>query len=124
MVSLRGLTVQMDIKTLGEHLVGITLIGRLDTQGVDGVETRLTAAIVPEGNSAIVDLTHVEFIASMGIRMLLSLARSLKMRHARVAIYGAATQVSEVFETVALQQLIPICTTEAEALAAVTAPLA
>ncbi len=115
---------QMDIKTLGEHLVGITLIGRLDTKGVDGVEARFTAAVVPEGNSAIVDLTHVEFIASMGIRMLLSVARSLKMRHARVALYGAATQVGEVFETVALQQLIPVCTTEAEALAAVAAPRA
>jgi len=114
--------VQIEVTPLGERLVSITLIGRLDTQGVDRVETRFIASIVPEGKSAIVDLSRVEFIASMGIRMLLSAARSLKMRQAKVALYGAASQVGEVLETVALQQLIPICTTQAEALAAVTAP--
>ena len=112
----------MDINSLGDHLVRITLQGRLDTQGVDRVETKFISAIVPGANNAIVNLSQVEFVASMGIRMLLSAARNLKARHGKVALYGVPDHVGQVFQAVALEKLIPICTNEAEALAIVTAP--
>jgi anti-sigma B factor antagonist len=112
--------VQMDISSLGDHLVRITLTGRLDTTGVDRVETRFTAALVPGANNAIIDLSRVDFVASMGIRMLLSAARSLQKKHARLVLYGAQAPVNQVFDAVCLQQIIPICGTEAEAMAAVT----
>ena len=35
----------------------VVLMGRLDTKGVDLVETRFGAAIVPNGKNTIVDLT-------------------------------------------------------------------
>ncbi len=111
---------QMEVSPLGEHLVKVALEGRLDTPGVDRVETRLVAALVPAGNSAIIDCSKVDFIASMGIRMLVSTARSLKMRHAALALYGVQDPVNQVFELVSLRQVIPICATEAEALAAVS----
>ena len=111
----------IDVNPLGERLVKVTLTGRLDTPGVDRVETRFVAALVPGANSAIVDLSQVEFVASMGIRMLLSAARSLKLRHATLAVYGVQDHVAQVFEAAALQKMLPICSTEAEALAAITA---
>jgi anti-anti-sigma factor len=107
---------QMDIRPLGERLVRITLTGRLDTSGVDRIETRLIAALVPGANNAVLDLSQVEFIASMGIRMLIAAARTLKTRQAVLAICGAQDQVRQVFDTVALSQVIPIYSTEAEAL--------
>ena len=109
----------MEISSVGERLVKVTLTGRLDTSGVDRVETRFVAALVPGGNSAIVDLSHVEFVSSMGIRMLISAARSLRTREASLVIYGAPTAINQIFETVSLQEIIPIRSTEAEALAAV-----
>ena len=108
----------MDITTLAEGLVRITLAGRLDTQGVDRIETKFIAALVPGGKNAIVDLSQVEFVASMGIRMLVATARSLKNRQARLALYGPQANVGEVFEAVSLQKIIPICATEADAMAA------
>ena len=107
---------QMDISPLGERLVRITLTGRLDTLGVDRIETRLIAALVPGANNAVIDLSQVEFVASMGIRMLVATARNLRSRHALLAVYGAQDQVRQVFEAVALNQVIPIHATEAEAL--------
>jgi anti-anti-sigma factor len=109
----------MTIDTLGERLVKVTLTGRLDTPGVDGLETRFLAALVPGANNAIVDLSRVDFLSSMGIRMLLQAARSLKARKAMIALYAAQPRVGQVFDAVALKQLVPICATEAEALAAV-----
>lgn len=118
----RGLQVQIEISPLGDRLVRITLTGRLDTQGVDQVETRFISAAVPAGKHAVVDLSGVEFVASMGIRMFVSTARSLKVRQAVMALFGASPQVTQVFETVMLQKIIPVCATEADALAAVGAP--
>jgi len=111
--------VQLEISTLGDRLVKITLVGRLDTQGVDRVEAKFVSAIVPQGNDAIVDLSAVDYMTSMGIRMLVSTARSLKLQQRTLALYGVNPLVGEVFEAVALQKIIPICVTESEALAAV-----
>ena len=113
---------EMEISPIREHLVKITLAGRLDTPGVNRVETRFLASLVPHGNSAIVDLSQVDFVSSLGIRMILSAARSLKIRHATLALYGVQEHVNQVFDIVSLRQIISICPTEAEALAAVAAP--
>ncbi len=110
----------MNVAILGERLVKVTLAGRLDTLGVDRVETRFVAHLVPGGNSAVIDLSGVDFVASMGIRMLISAAKSLRAKQARLALYGVQPLVLQVFESVALQQIIPIRSTEAEAIAAVT----
>lgn len=110
---------EMDVSSLGERLVRVRLSGRLDTQGVDRVETRFVATLVPGANSAIVDLSQVDFVSSMGIRMLVSAARSLKTRQASLAVFGARQRVNQIFEAVSLSKLLPICSTEDEALAAV-----
>jgi anti-anti-sigma factor len=111
----------MDITPLGDRLVKVVLDGRLDTPGVDRVETRFIASLVPNGNSAIVDMSQINFVSSMGIRMLVSAARSLKTRGAKLALYDVQPQVNQVFDTVSLGQIISICDTEADALAAVGA---
>lgn len=111
----------MDISNLGERLVRVTLKGRLDTHGVDRIESDFIAALVPAGNAAVIDLSQVEFVASMGIRMFISAAQNLKKRKATLAVFGAPRLVGNVFEAVSLQKILPVCSTEAEALAAVTA---
>lgn len=111
---------QINVSPIGERLVRIVLSGRLDTDGVERVETSFTAAVVPGANNAIVDLSEVEFVTSMGIRMFVAVARSLKMRQAKMALFGAQQQCAEVFEAVSLSKIIPIRSTEAEALAAVS----
>jgi anti-anti-sigma factor len=112
----------MEVVSLGERLVRINLVGRLDTQGVDRVETKFVSSVVPAGNNAVVDLSGVDFLGSMGIRMLISTARSLKARQARLVLFGVPQQVGQVFEAVALHRVINICGKEAEALAVVSTP--
>jgi hypothetical protein len=52
--------VQVEISPLGERLVRVTFAGRLDTPGVDRIETRLVAALVPSAYNAIIDLPQVD----------------------------------------------------------------
>jgi anti-anti-sigma factor len=113
----------MDISPVRDRLVKITLAGRLDTPGVDRVETRFLASLVPGGNNAIIDLSQVDFISSVGIRMIIAAARGLRTQQATLAVYGVQERVGQILQIVSLGQVIAICSTEAEALAAVAPPL-
>jgi anti-sigma B factor antagonist len=109
----------MELSELGDKLVSVRLTGRLDTPGVDRIELRLTASLVPRGNSAVVDLSNVQFVTSMGIRMFISVAKALNGKQARLVLHSPQEVVSEIFDNAALGAILPIFATEAEALAAV-----
>jgi anti-anti-sigma factor len=94
----------------------VVLAGRLDTAGVDRVETKFSAVIVPNGKNTIVDLTEVTFLASMGIRMLIATTRALSRKGGKLVMFGAAPGVMDVIETTALTDIIPLATTETEAI--------
>jgi anti-sigma B factor antagonist len=112
--------VGIEVTPLDGGVTRIVLMGRLDTPGVDRVETRFVAASVPAARHAVVDISGVEFVASMGIRMFVSAARSMAHRGTRMVIYGAQPLVRQVFDHAALGALIPIVAGEHEALAAVS----
>ncbi len=111
----------MEISVLTPTQAKVVLKGRLDTAGADHIETRFVAALVPRGLSAIVDLSEVDFVASMGLRTLISVARSLSRKNARLVLFAPQEGVREVFESVSLGDLIPIRDTETDALAALQA---
>lgn len=103
-------------------IAGITkaeLAGRLDTANVNDLELKFSAAVMPKAQPTIVDLSQVTFIASLGIRMLLTAARGLGRRGAKLVMFGATPAVMEIFETTALSDIIPVLSTEDEAIAAV-----
>ena len=73
---------KMDI-TEEDGVVRVGLVGRLDTPGVDAIETRFTGAVCPRGARTVVDLSGVEFIGSLGLRMFITIARALSRRTGR-----------------------------------------
>ena len=109
-----------EVTSLGE-VNKVVLSGRLDSANVDMIELQFVARVVPPALSVIVDLSQVSFLASLGIRLLLSTARSLAGRGAKMALYAPTEAVADVIETTALDDIIPVVATEAEALAAIAA---
>jgi anti-anti-sigma factor len=100
----------MEIKHI-EHADDVTRValkGRLDTLGVDAIEARFNAALVPRGKHSIVDLSEVEFLSSLGVRMLLTAAKALKRKGARLVLVGARPLVGEALRHSAIDQLIPV----------------
>jgi len=102
---------EMVVTDLG-NAAKLALSGRLDAAGVDRIETRFTAAVVPSGRNALVDLAEVSFCASMGIRMLLITARALRGRNARMVLFGAQPLVRESLQHAGIETLIPIADSE------------
>ncbi|MDL2336205.1 MAG: STAS domain-containing protein [Pseudomonadota bacterium] len=106
----------MDVTEIDGPLTHIRLTGRLDSPGVDRIEIKFTAAVVSRGRSVVVDLSGVDFLASMGIRMFIATARALHLKGSKMVLFGATDAVFSVLEHVALDQIIPIAATEAEAI--------
>ena len=85
---------QMQLIDAGEGILNVSLVGRLDTPGVDQIETQLTAHLVPRAARALIDLSQVEFIGSGGIRMFITIARALGRKGGKLVLYGAQPPLS------------------------------
>jgi anti-anti-sigma factor len=72
--------------------------------------------VVSQARHAVIDLSRVDFLASMGIRMFIASARGLHLKGAKMVLFGAQPLVWSVLEHVALDQIIPIVATEELAL--------
>jgi anti-anti-sigma factor len=101
------------IEADGVHKV--VLIGRLDTQGVSVIEGRFAAGVVGGARDTLVDLSDVEFLASLGVRMLISTTRALAGRGRQLVLFGAQPQVIEIIETLGVNEIIPVADTETDA---------
>lgn len=108
---------QFDVVELSPSANKVVLRGRLDATTVGQVETPFTAAVAASGRSAVLDLTDLEFLSSLGIRLLLSSARVVARRGGVVVLFGAQPVVAEVLEAMAIDAVLPRVATEAEALA-------
>lgn len=111
---------KMDI-TEEDGVVKVGLVGRLDTPGVDAIESRFTAAVCPRGARTVVDLSGVEFIGSLELRMLITIARTLSRKNGKLVLYGPQAFVAQVLETASLGDIIPVQPDSASAVAAVKA---
>ena len=95
----------------------VVMRGRLDTPGVGEIETRFTASVVPVGRPTVIDLGQVDFVSSMGLRLLIGTARALSQRKARLVLFGAQPLVADTLESAGLSALVPIVAGESDALA-------
>lgn len=96
------------VHEIDADLAQVVLAGRLDAVGAEALDLPFTASIGQIGKNVVLDLSAVPFVGSLGIRVLVSGARVLQRRGYKMAIYGVSPAVAEVFDIVALEELIPI----------------
>lgn len=107
-------------ETLPSGALLITLTGRLDIAGASQVELRFTA-LTSGHKSVVVDMAGVEFMASMGLRMLIMAARSVASKGGRLVLWRPSELVASVITTAGVDSLLPMLDDRAEAEARVTA---
>ena len=98
-----------------DTLTHLALRGRLDLTGVEDVEVELTRQTVARRKPAIVDISAVDILASIGVGMLVKNARAM---HSYGLIFGVvATGLSkEVLEHLKVNTVFPVVSTYEEAL--------
>jgi len=109
---------QLQLGDTVDGVLTVSLIGRLDTPGVDEIETPLTAHLAPRTARAMINLSQVTFIGSGGIRMFITIARALGRRGGKLVLYSAQPLVAQVFETTSLNTIVPVCADATAAAAA------
>jgi len=85
-----------------EHREGNVIIlepnGRLDTNTSDEFEAKLVELIDVEGLRLVIDLIHVDYISSAGLRVLLMAAKKLKIMNGSIALCSMSEHIKEVFD--------------------------
>ena len=105
---------KLEVIEAGEKFTHVALRGRLDATGVEAVEAELTKETFGRRKPAIIDITGVDVLVSVGIGMLVKLARSM---HSHAIIMGVvATGLSkENLERLKIHTIFPVVATYEEA---------
>ena len=101
-----------------EAFTHVAVKGHLDAAGVGQADLKLTSQTVTRRKPAIVDLTEVGFIASLGIGMLVAIAKSMRAHHAGLAVVAGPSPVRHILEMTNLSPLIQVVGSRDEALRA------
>ena len=104
---------------LSDQLRRVKLAGRLDMLGMGDIDLRFTSLAAARPIGVIVDLSEVSFLASIGIRSIISCARALDGKGGRmVLMLGDNALVRSTLETSGITDLIPSFADDSEAQAA------
>jgi anti-anti-sigma factor len=105
----------MEVKIADEGSTAhVALIGRLDIQGAEAVAMPL-ATLAGSKQNVVLDMSQVNFLASIGMRHLVSATKALGRRGGQLIIVAPQDVVREVITTAGLASMIPMVTNEDEA---------
>jgi stage II sporulation protein AA (anti-sigma F factor antagonist) len=88
----------MEIKplTADATYTHIALIGKLDIVGVGEIENKFLGYTAARKVGAVVDLSGVTFVGSMGLRIFLSAAKALHLEKKKLVLLNPAPLVKDV----------------------------
>jgi len=95
--------------------------GRIDHASADALQQALTPIASAAADSALVlDFAAVDYISSVGLRVLMMASRQMRARGARIATAALQPVVREIFEIARFQHVVEIFPTLRDALAALS----
>jgi len=87
----------------------VVLSGRLDMLGMEEISLKLTSLTAIKPLPVILDLRDVSFLASIGIRSVISSARALNQKGGRMVILlGGNELVQATLESTGIDDVIPM----------------
>ena len=109
----------IDTEEVAPGVTKVNLRGRLDANGVQTISTTFDR-VARTQTQLIVDLSRVSFIASTGLRTLISAARTVSSRDGHMVFLGPEASVESVLITSGTDAVVPIFQDLVEAICAVS----
>jgi anti-anti-sigma factor len=109
----------IESESLDNGILKISLAGRMDVHGTQEIDLKFNGYTASQ-RSVIVDMSAVNFLASIGIRTLLLVAKAITQRGGKMVILNPDSNVAHVLEMAGIDTLIPICRSFDEARSAVS----
>ena len=99
---------QMDVSEIDGGIRHIRLAGRMDVAGTQAIDLRFTALTATRRSAIVVDLSEVSFLASIGMRTLLSNAKALSLKGGKMVLLNPQPMVASALSTAGIDTLIPV----------------
>ena len=99
----------------------IELRGRLDMEGAEAIDLMFTVLTSSARTLSIVDMTAVEFLASIGLATIVRNAKAARLREGAMVLLNPQPSVAKVLMSSRIDQVIPVCYSLDEARARLSA---
>lgn len=99
---------EMSVEYLNDGIKKINLKGRMDIEGTQAIDLRLATETSVQKALIVVDLSLVEFMASVGLGVLVRSAKALRLRGGKIALLNPQPIVSLVLEKTGINEVISI----------------
>ena len=86
----------------------IKLRGKLDIDGANQIEAQLAECCTGENPRIMLDLSGVDFLASIGIRLLTLTAKSVASRGGKMVLLNPTEDVGQVLDVTGIPAIIPV----------------
>ena len=108
----------MQIEDTDGGITNVVLRGRLDTAGAGAIDLKFNA-VAGAKRAIVIDLSAVDFLTSLGIRLLVIGAKAVKKKGGKLVLFAPTEHVLSVLNAAGIEQLIPVMFDRSEAIAAV-----
>jgi anti-sigma B factor antagonist len=106
------------IVELNNGVTKVVLTGRIDIAGAQEIDLPMNV-VGGSRKAVVIDLSGVEFMASMGLRSLIACANFIRRKGGKIVVTGPRPEVAEVINVMGVHELIPVYGTETGAILAV-----
>jgi anti-sigma B factor antagonist len=89
-------------------LTHLALIGRVDLKSLEAFDVKFTALTLAIRKPVLIDLSEVDYLASIGLRMLLTTAKALASHGSKIVLLNPQPMVEEVIRTAGFDKIMPI----------------
>jgi len=102
------MAMELKVITTDDIYTHLALSGKLDVLGVGEIENKFIGYTAARKKNALVDISGVTFMGSMGLRIFLSAARSLSLEKKSLILLNPQPLVNEVLEASGIQDVVVI----------------
>lgn len=99
---------QIQVEELNNGISLIKLDGTLDIMGTNEIETKFSGYCSGDNARVIVDMSGVNYLASIGIRLLMLNAKAMAARNGKMVLLNPIPDVLSVLEITGIPAIIPI----------------
>lgn len=107
-------TLSLQIDPAQDKRQRLTLSGRLDTHTYQALDEALAPLLATQITTLVLDLSHLDYISSAGIRSIFKARKVLATRDGRVLVVNPQPQIRKVFDVVKAVPLNEIFTSVQE----------
>jgi anti-sigma B factor antagonist len=104
----------------GSDIVVFVLHGEVDLHEAPELRARLATAVDAGTTGVVVDLSHVTFLDSMALGVLLGTLKQLRARGSELHLVVPTPELRRIFELTLLDEVFALTRTRQEAFAAIT----